>query len=284
MADWLFSADDMARDATLDFVPDSWPLGDVGPLVTPTPPADDFYEIVEWKPLAADRVGEIVVIGKIDPYNHGAFQLLGNVDNYVYGYFEPADGSNFLNGADGDVHTIDTGDATMTPELEEAVEALAKLVATIDRAISTLSDTDVITLPDGRKVTGAEIKKIWASIDFEITDRSFGPGRAGATLDDGTLQVNAGFFTQYYTDNGQDGLEWDVFHEFAHLTTAADDFYNDAWFNYTESTPDTRQSEHHFTTTGWFRSSEMYANSLARDIGGHLGYHWGWDPPHGYRW
>ncbi len=113
-----------------------------------------------------------------------------------------------------------------TAEELAAVQALATAIANISIAISQLSNTAQITLPNGNTITGAQLKAIWGEVDFTINPNGFQyangtPGQgSGVEVYDRGVGVNIGHLAGYAA-HGTPGMNYFVLHELSHMTTGA---------------------------------------------------------------
>lgn len=120
-------------------------------------------------------------------------------------------------------------DRPLTASEEAALEDLMKTIAAIEKAIMELADNAVLTLANGATVTGAELKAIWATTDFAITDNvNYGNGGPGAAV------MSYGQATIFFNIQGLDGYDhlgggtnYLVAHELGHLTQAGTSLYTD---------------------------------------------------------
>lgn len=139
-------------------------------------------------------------------------------------------------------------------------------VAAADKLISSIPDTAVIILPHGNRVSGAELKQIWAKTDFTIIDNhipgnpplfSNGTNRGQADYNNGNPmisfaigQVVANVDESSVSAGGRGGL-WVIFHELGHMTENGRSLNN-------------IYSSYH--SEGDRQLSEQFANDFARTI------------------
>lgn len=121
------------------------------------------------------------------------------------------------------------------PESVAAAAQLAQVVRAVDEEIDKIPDARVFQLPDGRTITGAEIKAIWNAMSFNVTHNVlYGPGRAGANVN-GAVSINASAITGYAA-HGSAGTNYLLLHEIAHVTPAGQAYDAKFFTDYTNRT------------------------------------------------
>lgn len=116
-----------------------------------------------------------------------------------------------------------------TPEQLAVIAKFKDAVVATNAAIKRLPDHAAVTLTDGRIVTGAELKAIWATMDFRIdpsgTQYANGTSRGEAVYENGDARANLNIdlITQYSALTN--GLNYLIIHEFSHMSRAATDYY-----------------------------------------------------------
>lgn len=156
-------------------------------------------------------------------------------------------------------------------------------------------------MADGTTKTGAEVKALWAAMDFRVSDREFGPGRAGVVIGT-TSTIN---FAAWNIYSSQGAGTFIVLHELAHtdpstrayITNAWNAFYNDRLTIYAsgigisvvELTAAQRQVAYDLALLEYvghssFTSGEQRANQAARALGTLLNINFptGYVPTHGW--
>ena len=161
----------------------------------------------------------------------------------------------------------------------EAAQKITDAVVQLTPIIESLADEAKIQLADGSTISGRELKEMWKTIDFLITD-DIPTEYASGSLD----RVNgiATLFADGVLAGSPINAEWMIMHEVAHYSaagTVVDKTLTDAWWN----------ANH--TWVGWegspgFKENEEYANVGARNILTALGVYItdGWVPLHGYEY
>ncbi|WP_297800690.1 hypothetical protein [uncultured Brevundimonas sp.] len=122
----------------------------------------------------------------------------------------------------------------LTVEEKKVIEDLKAAIREVTASINSLSSTVVITMPDGSQLTGNELKELWSKTDFKIVDVPNGDpygnnGTGGAFHQNGdplfVIDINgannsSNMGLMGYAANGQDGLNFYILHELAHVTSA----------------------------------------------------------------
>ncbi len=100
---------------------------------------------------------------------------------------------------------------------EAAAADMKKAMEQIDRQVDTLDDSATVPWPDGTTKTGAQVKALWAAMDFVVTDRAYGPGRGGAVVGT-TSYMNFQNWNDW--DALPDGGNFILLHELVHTDPA----------------------------------------------------------------
>lgn len=165
----------------------------------------------------------------------------GSTSGPNYTDSENADGTGTFVGAIGRTTPTDESEISIdimifrTPTASE-IQAIANFrdaVSQATNAIESINDAARVQVSPGRFVTGAELKAIWAKMDFVIHD-------TGTNLGGGTTTGIAGDFasdqpTQYtlgYLDSMDDfpgGSLFAMLHELGHMTQAGEDLWAAAY-------------------------------------------------------
>lgn len=256
-----------------------WVIAEDPFVITPgvTPAPDDFGS-PEYVPPAHD-LGEVVVTGD----REGTFWWF-NGGNWSYhvastgavgdgpmpdGYYEPPV-------QDPEPPVSHDGQADSIA----AAAQLAQVVHRVDQEIDQIPDNKVFALPDGRTITGAELKAIWDSISFHVTtNRPYGPDRGGANSN-GLVALDSASITRYAA-HGLAGMAYVVLHEFGHTTPSGKAYNQQFGTAYTARTGDTGYLRYD-STAPEFVSNEKYANEIGRIIATGTLLPYMSTPPHGY--
>lgn len=166
------------------------------------------------------------------------------------------------------------------PESIAAAAQLAQVVRAVDEEIDKIPDTRVFQLPDGRTITGAEIKAIWNNMSFKVTHNVFyGDGRAGANVN-GVVSINAAAITGYAA-HGAAGTNYLMLHEIAHVTPAGQAYDAKFLSDYKSRTGD-KEATLYGPAANEFKDNERYANEIARIVSTGTLLSFMPAPPHGY--
>lgn len=160
------------------------------------------------------------------------------------------------------------------------------IVVTANRLEQTLSTTFInmhfrknsqLNLACVGSVDANEILHILENLNFNITNRNFGPGRAGEniaepTKNSFTVNVNANALDRF--GKHEWGLYYLAFHEIAHSLTAGQTYNNDLWTAYIEG-PGKGLSEQEqvdqYPGSTQFKANEARANAVGKSIAESLG-------------
>jgi hypothetical protein len=227
--------------------------------------------------------GEIVVVadGGGDSGDSGDWGDWGDGDDwddwgdYGDGGGDGGDGADGGGGDEANTPTDDnpplvSGGVVNLHNAEKVNQGVATLQAQIDAMtpkIQALADTATVMLPDGTVMTGAELKQLWNTIDFVVTDQTFGTDRGGA-YDSGSRVSAINVDTMNGWNAWPGGLAFITLHEIAHSSEAAANVETAMWeahlaaggtaANYDASSP-------------YFQENEEFANLFARDTMAALG-------------
>lgn len=161
----------------------------------------------------------------------------------------------------------------LTQSERNALDALADAVSDASIAINAIPDNAEITLSNGAKVTGAELKEVWGKTDFTINERGTsyqnGTFRGEADYNGGDPRVSINIDNvEGYAANGAGGMNYLVLHELGHMT-AAGRASNQLNVGAPENSP------------GWIRN-ERIANDTAHAIADSFGMSILGNPDAGY--
>lgn len=189
---------------------------------------------------------------------------------------------------DCEVHNPANKDAVHA-EANKLMQGIIDLTSVID----TLPDFTNIIMADGSKMTALELKELWATIDFKVTDASPQPGRAGA-YDDVTrtatffLKDDSGDLTISGWEAWPNGLNFIMLHEVIHSSTRGQTVDQTQWDNFKAANPGrgTQWWEDNYPFSVQFEENEEYANVGARNIATEtqLTLHDLFDPTNGYEY
>lgn len=120
---------------------------------------------------------------------------------------------------------------TLTPSEEQALQKLQETITAIDAAIRALASNAILVLPNGKTVTGADLKAIWAKIDFVINENEpygnlsyrgeanvFGQDTQNVSANDYQISFNIHNQALDGYDHREGGMNYLVAHELGHLT------------------------------------------------------------------
>ncbi|MDQ8756912.1 hypothetical protein RCO27_11810 [Sphingosinicella sp. LHD-64] len=112
----------------------------------------------------------------------------------------------------------------LTQAEQQAVDALNAQITAVSNAINAIPNNTSITLADGTRITGAELKEIWSKTDFAIYDVGHvyanGTTRGEASYNGGdpVVSYNIDTLQQYNALAG--GMNYLILHEVGHMTAA----------------------------------------------------------------
>jgi hypothetical protein len=211
---------------------------------------------------------EIVVTG----YRVNRYQSSGGY-NYYYTstassgtwstYYGAGSSADYADAASIDIDVK----VPMTDQVKADVAELRDSIAKTTEKINALSDTAKVIMPDNKVITGAELKALWARVDFVITGDNYGENRAGkvdVVNGNATFHVNASHLHNYAGWDG--GTDFYVLHELAHATDAGVKHSGAQWDAYRAATDDSLESAEHYAKSDWFKAGEAYANTLAKAL------------------
>lgn len=162
----------------------------------------------------------------------------------------------------------------LTEAEKQVINKLATAISSLSKAIGQLSNTSQVTMPDGSKLTGAQIKAIWGEMDFIINPAGTSysnPTTAGqgsaVNYVTKEVKVNIDHLAGYAAWDAP-GMNYYVLHEFAHMTTGSVNLMNS------------------LSQGGWTEQEraqlERYTNDIARAIGNATGHSVISNPGYGY--
>jgi hypothetical protein len=149
----------------------------------------------------------------------------------------------------------------LTEAEKAAIEKLKAQILETTFMLNLLPPNGVFTFSDGRQITVAELKALWAKADFVVTDKSYAhlgtadlPGGGAATGPYGNplFEVNITHLTDKFMANPSAAM-WYPLHELAHVTLKGKYENAAAWADGVKTSP-----EH--------RANEQFANSVALAI------------------
>lgn len=168
-------------------------------------------------------------------------------------------------------------------DVEAARDDMQSKINIIDRMVDQLADDATVPWPDGTTKTGAEVKALWAAMDFRVSDRDFGPGRVGEVV--GTLStINFAAWNGY---SSQGAGTFIVLHELVHTDPSTRAYIAAAWVTFYNSelasyaatlgksvsalTAEERQAAYNiavgrYTSNSSFEAGEHRANQAARAL------------------
>jgi hypothetical protein len=126
-----------------------------------------------------------------------------------------------------------TFDGPLSPLQSKALESLKIQIGRATEIVNSLPDTARVRLADGSVVTGAEMKALWAKVDFVINREGHtyanNTARGEANFRDGdpVISFNIDQVVTYYTTDK--GLSFLIAHELGHMTAAGRDFNRMVW-------------------------------------------------------
>lgn len=157
----------------------------------------------------------------------------------------------------------------LTAEEEQLIKELAKSIQKANEAINAIPDKAKVTLPNGKSVSGQELKEVWKNTDFVINDNGFkyknGTDRGEADYNNGNPIVSFNMSLVKSYGDSEAAMNFLPFHELAHMTSAGRD--QNAAFVSGKSTND---------------QNERLANDIARAIANYSGVPILSDPGGGY--
>lgn len=112
----------------------------------------------------------------------------------------------------------------LTADEQKAINDLNVSIQNTTNAIGLIPNDAHVTLFNGKTVTGAELKQLWAVTDFVVNDNNFvypnGTNRSEANYNGGNpvISVNISLLSNYDAVPG--GLNYFTLHELGHMTDA----------------------------------------------------------------
>ena len=144
----------------------------------------------------------------------------------------------------------------LTADEQQAVNALAQAIQNTSAAIDAIADNAQIKMPDGRTVTGAELKGIWKNTDFVINENGHqyanGTDRGEANYNNGNPVVSFNISTLTAYSHLEGGMTYLPLHELGHMTSIAREQYQN--------------------TNASYEENERLANDIARAIADNVGH------------
>jgi hypothetical protein len=156
-----------------------------------------------------------------------------------------------------------------------ADEAKAKLEQKIDELapkIANLKDSDIVTMKDGTKMTGKEIKALWMNAKFVITDIDYTVKDKSGHTNNGSQVIGNTSFISIKAINifslYRGGVEFFMLHEIYHMSPIGQKNYkNNIELYYFLN----GRSMDGFEKSSEFKSGEIEANNFAVTILGSIG-------------
>ena len=118
----------------------------------------------------------------------------------------------------------------LTAEEEAAINKLKEIRTEITNKINSIPNNEFITLADGSKVSGAELKQLWSKTDFIINeigteyDNKTTRGEADFNGGDPKISFNIDILKGYADSPG--GVTYAALHELGHITGAGQNHNN----------------------------------------------------------
>jgi len=146
----------------------------------------------------------------------------------------------------------------LTAVEQQALSDLTTSIQNTTEAIGAIPDTARVTLSNGKTVTGAELKEIWALTDFVINEAGFkyanGTDRGEANYANGNPVVSFNISTLTGYNQAEGGMNFLPLHELGHMTGAG-------------------RAEHESFSAGTssYEQSERLANDIAWAIAAYSG-------------
>lgn len=119
------------------------------------------------------------------------------------------------------VVSSELADPANAAALEQARANLQANLGRISGEIATMVDGVVVTMPDGKTMTGAQLKSQWNRMVWFVTDASYGKGKGGAGYRVGRLiHIYLSLEGIEYYSSTEAGWNYMVFHEIGHWTAS----------------------------------------------------------------
>lgn len=183
---------------------------------------------------------------------------------------------------------VEPATAEERAKVQEAAEKMTAEVARLTPKINALPDDKQVRMADGAIITGAELKALWNTIDFVITNRTFGQGRAGAFDPNKNIATFSATDALGY-DRHPNGLSFALLHEVVHHSPEGRNVDMDQWNNYLRRVGVENASYAEYVNAPEFAENEEYANAGALRAAMELGVSPVFDgshfvPNHGYEY
>lgn len=151
--------------------------------------------------------------------------------------------------------------------ITDAATTLTAEIAAMDSAMRKINKRAVVRFVDGRKISGKEIRRIWARCTYMVNDFKSGRDRGGATLAK-LKQSQIRFSTiQGYAADSQAALRYIILHEQMHMTIPGVAFWLEAYDDYRDdegrSDP---EGEKYDGEIVHFRRTEQHVNAATREV------------------
>lgn len=162
----------------------------------------------------------------------GGGTFIGNMTPY----YPPAQ-------ADYDEITIDNLVARELTESEiKAIEALKQTIADVTKAIMSLPNNARIVLPNGEVISSAELKELWSTTDFRITEGTTTPATANVGFNSAVgPDINIDLKWLDRKDDIFGGVNYTVLHELGHTVDVSRKLMTIGWNNMTTIEQDEAQ-------------------------------------------
>lgn len=230
-----------------------------------------------------DSTGAIVVIGAFSGASSIQDILNGDItnpdSNIMYSDLSYIASDN--NPLNTPLVSVEVANEANRAAVEEAARSMQSKVNAIDAKVDTLADSAIVTLPNGSSMSGLEFKQYWANLDFKITDKDFGPGRAGA-VSGGVSTINFAQWNGWNIHPG--GGEFIILHEVAHTFVTSIGIEQSMWTSFINrfaadfgklagelDDAERLRAHNDYVRSPEFAENEEWVNVIARNLAAMLG-------------
>lgn len=174
----------------------------------------------------------VIITGNRDQYTPTAYMPTLSMDYWDFANVNTQDVYQAMDEASVDINL--RVDGPLTPEQNHALEILRQQIANTTAMLNALPANGVFTFPDGKSISVAELRALWARADFLVTSQPTNsggtptlPGLSYAHRNNGDplIEVNINNLAYLMTVSPSHALTF-ILHELAHVTLAGHQLNN----------------------------------------------------------
>lgn len=231
----------------------------------------------------------------------GHWEINASGPGITYGTSDEGDGANYLAGLAGITAALPAlvdsffNEVTLDPSIQLSPEQLEKynafkaIVRGMGAHLAEIPDNSILDMGNGLTITGAELKSIWARVDFWINPQGTtylnetARGEANYNWGDPKVSYNIDVLMEYCDSPAE--MIYLVLHELGHLTQAGRDYNGMAHRGEVTSTQNeifantialaiataTQQSAYPSATHGYYPTPPSFTGGTASGTGGTTG-------------